>query len=540
MADGNDFVATATAVGVWTSGAGPVLGSAIVHRDGSASRSHPLDVESTKPDSAPAGLGPSYTRPSSGTDFAKRWTVVSAKHRWTQAYARLNERFGQAPVVAMALVVGIGLAISLIAFGFFNSAAPSSVTITSGPDGSAFTRYAQQYQKILAQQGVTLKILPSQGSRDNLRRLADNHTRVDVGFVLGGETNPGEAQHLYSLGSISYQPMMIFYRGAPKARLSEFKGMRLDIGPAGSGSNVLAQALLAANGIHAGDGTVYIDTSTDDTVRALHEQRIDAFFAMSESTPNELMRELLRAPDVHLFNFTQATGYSRRFAYLHKLQLPQGSLDFGENIPAEDVELIASTVELVARENLHPAISDLLLEAAREVHGKPGLYKERGEFPAPLENEFRISPDATRYYASGKSFLYRTFPFWAASLIARLVAFVVPAALVLIPGIRLVPAIYRWRMTARIYRWYGALQRLEQDALDPKIDPRRREELMHRLDQIERTVLRLVVPSAFGDVFYALRSHIGDVRNSLLAAQAAATPSPVSADGPAAAGQAPA
>jgi hypothetical protein len=33
--------------------------------------------------------------------------------------------------------------------------------------------------------------------------------------------------------------------------------------------------------------------------------------------------------------------------------------------------LIAPTVELVARDNLHPAISDLLIEAAREVMAAP-------------------------------------------------------------------------------------------------------------------------------------------------------------------------
>jgi hypothetical protein len=37
--------------------------------------------------------------------------------------------------------------------------------------------------------------------------------------------------------------------------------------------------------------------------------------------------------------------------------------------------LIAPTVELVARDNLHPAISDLLIEAAREVHGDANLLQ---------------------------------------------------------------------------------------------------------------------------------------------------------------------
>jgi len=179
------------------------------------------------------------------------------------------------------------------------------------------------------------------------------------------------------------------------------------------------------------------------------------------------------------------------------------------------VQLIGPTVELIARDSLHPALSDVLLEAAREVHGRAGLYKKRGEFPAPLEHEFRVSPDAVRYYASGKGFLYRTFPFWFASLIARIVAVLVPVILVLIPAMRIVPALYRWRMTSRIYRWYGALQRLERDALKPDVDAERRQHLMRELDHIERSVVRIVVPAAFGDLFYGLRGHIASVRESL-------------------------
>jgi TRAP-type uncharacterized transport system substrate-binding protein len=443
-----------------------------------------------------------------------------------RALARLDAAFGRGLVRALGWVAAAAVVVSLFAFGFFDTAAPSSLTIVTGPEGSNFRRTAEQYKKILARSGVTLDILPSEGSRDNLAKLADPKLKVDVGFVLGGEAEPAVAEKLMSLGSVSHQPLMIFYRGQKRQLLSEFKGLRLDIGPAGSGSNRLAQALLTANGIKAGDGTVYVDTAADDTAKALFEGRIDAFFAMSESTPNTLIRQLLRAPDVHLFNVMQADGYTRRIPYLNKLLLPKGALDFGENLPAEDTQLIGPTVELVARDSLHPALSDVLLEAAREVHGRPGLYRKRGEFPAPLEHEFRISPDATRYYASGKSFLYRTFPFWVASLITRVIAVLVPVVLLLIPAIRIVPALYRWRMTSRIYRWYGALQKLERDALRPTADAERREELMRHLDHIERAVVKIEVPPAYGDLFYGLRGHIASVRASLRAVHLAAPEAP--------------
>jgi TRAP-type uncharacterized transport system substrate-binding protein len=444
--------------------------------------------------------------------------IAAARTYLARAFVRLNLIFGRGLVLSVSLILVVSLAISLVAFGLFDTAAPNSLTIASGPEGSAFRRNAEQYKKILAKQGVTLRILPSEGSNDNLGKLANPKIPVDVGFVLGGEAGSTTAENLVSLGSISYQPLMIFYRGQRRHLLSDFKGLRIDIGPDGSGANSLAHTLLAANGIKAGDGTTYLDTLSDDTARALDEGRIDAFFAMSDSTPNTLIRQLLRTPNIHLFNVIQADGYARRIPYLNKLQLPRGSLDFGEDIPSEDVQLIGPTVELVARDSLHPALSDLLLEAAREVHGKPGLYKKRGEFPAPLEHEFRISPDATRYYASGKSFLYRTFPFWVASLIARIFAVLVPLVLVLVPAIKIVPALYRWRMTSRIYRWYGALQRLERDALNPSFDAMRREDLVRHLDHIESAVVKIVVPPAFGDLFYGLRGHIGAVRESLLAA----------------------
>ena len=159
----------------------------------------------------------------------------------------------------------------------------------------------------------------------------------------------------------------------------------------------------------------------------------------------------------------QADAYTRRFNYLNKLRLPEGAIDFGKNLPAQDVWLIGPTVELVARPDLNPAVSDLLLEAAREVHGKASMFQNQGEFPAPLVHEFTISPDALRYYKSGKTFLYRELPFWIASLVNRILVAFVPIILVLIPGLRLVPAAYKWRSQLRIYRWYRKLLVLERE-----------------------------------------------------------------------------
>lgn len=432
-----------------------------------------------------------------------------------RAWQRLTSLFGKGLVLSVGTILTVGIALGLAAFFFLNTAAPRQLTISAGPPGSSFFRNAERYQKILEREGVKLTILPSDGSAENLRRLADPKHRVDVGFVLAGAAGEKTYDELMSLGSVAYQPVMVFYKGKPVALLSAFKGRRINIGPAGSGTHDLALALLKANGIERGDGTVLDEADLDDPVKDLDSGRIDVAFVMSESTDRNALRRLLRDDDTRLFSFVQADAYTRRIHTLNRLHLPRGSLDLGTDLPREDVELVGPVVNLVARDSLHPALSDLLLEAAREVHGRPGLYRKQGEFPAAKDGEFRMSPDAMRYYSTGKTFLYRSFPFWLATLIARLLAFLVPMVLLLLPALKFAPMIYRWRIESRIYRWYQVLLDLERDALKPDVDDARRGELRARLEHVEAAVNRIVVPASFGDLFYALRGHIGFVRQNL-------------------------
>lgn len=443
--------------------------------------------------------------------------MFSPRSLFSRLAGRLTALFGRGLVLSMVMIVLAGVLIMLLALVLTNAAAPTSLTIVSGPPGSVFQKTALRYQKILAREGVTVKILPSGGSLDNLHKLSNPRLDVDVGFVLGGEAGSADTSRLMSLGSISYQPLMVFYRGAPKALLSDFKGMRLAIGEEGSGTHSLALALLKLNGITPGAETTLLNALPGDAVKSLLEQQVDALFVMGDSSSTDLLRQLLHTPDIHLFSFIQADGYARRVSYLNKLELPRGALDLGRDLPPENTNLVGPTVELVAREGLHPALSDLLLEAAREVHGKPGLFKKAGEFPVLAEHEIRLSPDAQRYYASGKSFFYRTFPFWLAGLVARGLAVMLPLALLLIPALKMAPAIYRWRIQSGINRWYRVLFDIEREAVAQRSVPGKQEELLHRLQHVDATVSKIVVPAAFGDLLYELRGHIDFVRSRLQA-----------------------
>jgi len=429
----------------------------------------------------------------------------------------LVETFGLNPTVASGVAILIVLVGILALLWIVRSAPPRTLVLSSGPRGSSFQQYADRYAKILARNGVTLEVLPSDGSLENLQRLTSPHPDADIGFVQGGLARSTDLSGVVSLGSVAHEPLWIFYRSPQRiTRLSELAGRRIAVGAMGSGTHTLALTLLKANEV-TGSGATLLDLETEAAVAGLLEGKLDAIFLMGDSASTRTVRTLVRSPNVQLYAFTQADAYVRRFGSLNRIELPQGSIDLGRNLPAEDVVLVGPTVDLVARKGLHPALSDLLIEAAQEVHGRAGLLQRRGEFPAPLEHEFTVSDDAVRYYKSGKGLLNRIVgSFWIASFLNRILVVFVPAVLILIPGLRLLPIVYRWRIQLRIYRCYRLLLRLEWEVAET-LTHAQGEELLGRLDEIERDVNQLKVPAYFADQFYGLRGHIAFVRARLQA-----------------------
>ncbi|HEX8987683.1 MAG TPA: TAXI family TRAP transporter solute-binding subunit [Rhodocyclaceae bacterium] len=421
--------------------------------------------------------------------------------------------------VLLASAAAIALAIHYV-----QPAPPSTIVISTGPDGSAFRSTAEKYKKILERNGIKLEILPSEGSLDNLKRVMDPDGKVDVAFVQGGVATGRDIKGVSSLGSVSYAPVAIFYRSRhPIHRLSELAGQRIAIGPDGSGSYALALAMLKANEIEPGGKTKLLELGGKDAMDALLGHDADAIFLAGDSVAQGNIRTMLHTKGVRMFEFPQADGYVRRFRYLSKLEIPAGAFDLGANLPHHAIPMLAPTVELIAREDLHPALSDLMIEAAREVHGRSTLLQKTGEFPAPLEHEYPISAEAQRYYKSGKSFAYKHLPFWLASLADRVVVVLVPIIVVLIPGLRLVPVAYGWRIRQRIYKRYGELMALERASLSPVTEDERAA-LLARLDEIEKSTIAGKIPGSFADETYLLRQHIKFVRDRLQQAIATVPP----------------
>jgi TRAP-type uncharacterized transport system substrate-binding protein len=401
------------------------------------------------------------------------------------------------------------------ALHYVRPAPPDTLTIASGPAGSTFRAAAEKYQKILARNAVKLKIVPSEGSLDNLKRLVDPTSGIDIGFVQSGVTVAGDTSDVVSLGSVFYAPLTIFYRSNKTLeRLSQLRDKRIAIGAEGSGTRFLALALLKANEIEEQGPIPLLDLEGEAARRALLLKQADAIFLTGDSAAPATIREMLHAPGIRLFNFSQADAYVRRFRYLSRLDVPAGAFDLGENLPATSVTLLAPKVELLAHSSLHPALSDLLIEAAIEVHGRATLMQNANQFPTPDAHEFPISSDAARFYKSGKSFAYRYLPFWLASLLDRALVVLLPIIVVVIPGLRVLPQLYRLRVDRRIHRRYGELMALERETLGP-LSPDQRAALIDRLAEFEKAVIARKMPGSHADQIYVLREHINFVRERL-------------------------
>ena len=418
-----------------------------------------------------------------------------------------------------ALVVGVPALVILVAGFWFTAqfikpAPPARLVIATGGDGGSYQRFAAQYKPLVERNGVEFVELPTAGAVENLALLrSPDVAELDVAFVQGGLGVGSDAAGLVSLGGIYYEPLWVFYRAKePLDRLVQLRGKRIAIGGEGSGTRKLGLELLEASGAAAAP-TRLLPLGGLEAVDALRRGQADAIFLVGPANSGAVWASFF-GEGFRLMSFAQADAYVRRWPFLSRLTLPRGAIDLVRDIPGSDVTLVAPVATLVARESIHPALVDLLLDIATDVHGRPGLFQRAGEFPNPQQVDFPLSSEAERFYKSGRRFLQRYLPFWAANLIDRLVVLLIPLIALAIPLMRIVPALYGWRVRSRVYKWYGQLKFLEAAwRKDPNAHPRA--EWLKELDALDAHVNRVRTPLAFANQLYILREHIGLVRRAV-------------------------
>jgi hypothetical protein len=435
-----------------------------------------------------------------------RYTLLSLREMATSA----------APLAVLTIAL-LGLA-----YWWLDPSPPKQVMLATGPAQSAYAEFGKRYAKAMAAYGIEVQLLASEGSSQNLEWLAAG--KADLGFVQGGSSTLPASGHdgLATLGSLFVEPVWLFYRtdaaqkvakDATLTALTQLKSLRVNVGTAGSGVPSLMSKLFDVNRVDESTMTLSRLEQTPATVAFLNAELDALVFA---SAPESLMVQmLLQTPGVKLMDFAQSEAYSRRFAFLTPVMLPRGIVDLANNLPEQEVRLIAPTTTLLARDTVHPAVLQLFSQAALAIHGPAGWFNRAHEFPNAAHTEFPLSREAERTMRDGIPLLQRYLPFSYANLMERMWLVLGIMVAVLLPLSRIVPPLYEFRIRSRVFRWYGQLREIEDRAASSTESSHG---LVDELDQLETRVGKITVPLSYADELYALRDHIELVRKRLLGA----------------------
>ncbi len=435
----------------------------------------------------------------------------AAQEKWGDFVQFLQETW-PILVVLLCILVGIWL--------YADPPPPRHVLMATGSDGGSYEVLAKKYVAFFEKKGIKLELVNTAGAQENLKRLADRKDPIQAAFVQAGTFNPDGIKGIDSLGAVDYEPVWFFYRG-PEVKSGSFKEAngqmkyflkgRISIGAEGSGTHAQALRILEASGLQKYANFLYL--SNHESVNALKKGEIDGALLV-DGYQSANVQTLLNDPSIRLAGFERAQAYAHLLPYIHILEVPIGGFSLPNNNPSSELQLLATTTNLLIDDRMHPALQFLFLEAAHAINGKANFFAKRGEFPFFGDSRFPESPVALHYEKNGSPLLMTYFPFWLAELINRLVFVFLPFCAIAYPVLISLPGYRDKRMRRKIERLYGSLKNYEQE-LTENFLPSVKDEYLKKLDLLEYEALKLVVPKSMSGDYYTLRSSIDYVRNCL-------------------------
>jgi TRAP transporter TAXI family solute receptor len=410
------------------------------------------------------------------------------------------------------LVLGAGI---VFAYQFVGPPPPGAIVLATGADDGAYQLYGERLAAYLATQGIDVELRETAGAVENLALLGSD-SGVDVGFVQGGLSAGTDINGVMALGSLYLEPIWLFARSDSTIdELANLRDKRISIGTAGSGTRVVVKRLLAAAGITE-ESASFIEIPSGELEAAFAAGKLDAAFLIGGVESGQVAA-LVELDEVTLLNLRRVDAYVRQSSYLSKVVLPEGVLDLAKNKPSTEISTVAVTAMLAAREDLHPALNDLLLIASAEIFGGHSILSDAGQFPTSRFTDLPLGKEAQRYFKRGAPFLMRYLPFWAATLVDRLWVMLFPLIGLSIPLIKLMPPLYTWRIRRRMLKQYADLH-----AIDPQYSPltsaEDRNSRLRQLDELDAESVDDIVPKSYNDDVYRLRRDIELVRSKLAGA----------------------
>lgn len=411
----------------------------------------------------------------------------------------------------LLLLAGLGLAIWLA-----KPAPPKHIQMATGSEGGSYEILVKKYAEYFARHGVTIELVKTSGAEENIKRITDQKDPLQAAFVQSGLIDEQSAAGLLSLGSLGYEPIWFFFRNdlinLDKTLAEDFLTYPIAIGEPGSGTHTQVMNIIRINQFKNTSGLKEIPNS--EGVKAFQDGSVMSI-VLIDGMDSKNVQTLLNDPRATLVSFDRAAAYSRLLPYYHTLTIPQGSLDLARNEPRRDLEIIASTTNLIIDQHLHPAIQLLFLQAAEKIHGGRSFFSKYGEFPAYKDSVITESDVAKSYYKKGAPTLLEYLPFWLAEFFDRLLILILPLFAFGYPVIKSMPSYRLNRAKARINDVYLDLKRFENE-LREAFDPEQAEVYLKQVTELDDRASTLRVPRSLVSDYFSLRSSIDFVRTMIL------------------------
>lgn len=420
------------------------------------------------------------------------------------------------------------------------------VVATGSPQ---YVALAESYRRDLDRYGVDYEVQQRTAGFRTLRELLKPGPGINAGFIKGGlvgslqgrlaseraKARYDQYSQLVSVGRLFYEPIWVFTRGdLPITTLRDLKGKKVLTGTWASGTRRIALQLLLANGVDK-INSLLIRADLPADAAPLFDGSADAAILI-EPADSEVLQKLLRVKNIRLMDFSkEAEAYDNRFPAISTVVLRRGAVEFYPVIPSADITLLTTTVALVVRKDMHPALVSLLANAVVgnpkegfDDAGDPVLFHNTGQFPSASDPEFPFSREARAVYKSGElPILLRnlapltarlgmpfSFTAFISSYAGQVLLVLIPVLALLIPITRALPGLYVWLVRRRLVHWYRQLKALERSLDGPEAE----QDLAAHQAEIERidgAVRRIRVPHYFSNELYDLRLHIDLVRQRL-------------------------
>jgi TRAP transporter TAXI family solute receptor len=248
----------------------------------------------------------------------------------------------------------------MVAAPSFGAPLKKALVLASGSPAGVYYPVAQAIAKAARSIGTELRVISTQGSRENLALLGSRKADLalvqsDAAFEAYHGSGP-KAESIISIRTIASlysEPVQILVRRPLYIHhIEDFRGKRISIGPKGSGTEANALAILAAAGITPSEVTL-LHADLGDTLDLLRSEGLDIVFATS-GVPQAAVALALRSRLGNLFELRPeiCERLLSEHSFFVRVEIPQSTYE-GQD---EEVTTVGVNALLVGRSDVEDSV----------------------------------------------------------------------------------------------------------------------------------------------------------------------------------------